>query len=468
MRFTMINYTRGWWAPVLVLFCVIAAVNARKSPKFDRSKCREEINESQKQSNFTKNTPEYFYQDPISGLLNNGFDNMTITLAACYEFCGSWTFYWDAVPRLTTWILPVLLLLSNIELSPIDKKRFMTIVHALGDPIDTFWSLIHKIYIWHRLYEIGLRKSPGEDGDMKGYFAAALVTGWHRFCEILGLRPSNPDAGMTRGDRARIIASVLAGFEEISGAKIESEDYYHMITRQLGRLGEPDEDAKKFEEWRRTARALADDRTNEFLRTCLAVFVYIFGLIAAFIPAIGGGNTSPPGGRIGSAIFLSWLVPLGLLSNTIGTFTSRRTCLTIMRQFVWATTRPTNNEAAVTSGDLQGSNITTAAARDEVQGNSTSSNVAIAQPEVHSSASHSPTIHRHNPANQRLNPQDNIELIPVSTGNSSSNVSWQRNFEPVTHEGDTADLIDTTGLIDVSSWNDYFESLQWLGAIYTY
>jgi hypothetical protein len=529
MRPEMTNYTPDRWTPVLVLFCVIVAVGAREGPKFDRSKCRDEIIALQKQTNFTKNTPEYFFQDPTSRLLKNGSDNMTVALAACYEFCGSWTFYWDAVPRLTTWILPVLLLLSNIELSPIDKKRFMTVIHALGDPIDSFWSLIHKIYIWHRLYEIGLKKSPREDGDKKGYFArifsalvAALVTGWHRFCEILRLRPPSSDARMTRGDRARIIASVLAGFEEISGAKIESENYYHMITQQLGQLGEPGEDPKKFEEWRRTARILADARTNEFLRTCLAIFVYIFGLIAAFITGVGGGNTTPPGGRIGSAIFLSWLVPLGLLSNTIGTFTSRRTCLTIMRQFVWVTTRPagdddpgpqndagrvsptvgdtepeggTSNvavaqpgmqgeatstlptrmdrhgitgEAAVPLRNLHGSNITAASTRDEVQDNTTNSNAAIAQPEVRSSTSQPATTHRNNPANQRLNPQDDVEPNLISTGNSNSNVNWQGNFAPATREDDTTSSIDRTGLIDMSSWDDYFESLQWLGAIYTY
>ncbi|OCK89442.1 uncharacterized protein K441DRAFT_440380, partial [Cenococcum geophilum 1.58] len=244
--------------------------------------------------------------------------NLTVTLKGCNEFCGPPSRYWDTGPRITTWIIPVLLLLSNIELSPIDKKRFMTVVHALGDPIDSFWSLIHKIYIWHRLYLIGLSKSPEVDGTSpaESISDSALAT------------------VRTRHERARIIATVLAGFEEISGAKINSEDYYHMILYQLGRIGEEDEDKQKFKEWCHAARVLADARTNEFLRTCLAIFVYIFGLIAAFIPSVGGGNTSPPGGRIGSALYLSWLVPLALLSNVIGGFTSRRTCLTIMRIFL--------------------------------------------------------------------------------------------------------------------------------------
>jgi hypothetical protein len=38
-------------------------------------------------------------------------------------------------------------------------------------------------------------------------------------------------------DRARVIATVLAGFEEISGAYIESELRYTMVLDQLGKIG---------------------------------------------------------------------------------------------------------------------------------------------------------------------------------------------------------------------------------------
>ena len=374
---------------------MVVRVNTRQSSRFDRGTCGKKIFALQQDPGFMKNTPVYFLQDPDTGLLYNGYDNMTVTEEGCHAFCGSGTFYWDALSRLTIWLLPVLLLLSNIELSPIDKKRFMTIIHALGDPIDSLWSLSHKIYIWHRLYAIGLKKSPA-------------TLGTH--------------GKISRRDRARIIATVLAGFEEISGARIESEDYYHMITKQLGRLGEDNEDNSKFLEWHRTARILADARTNEFSRTCLTILVYIFGLIAAFIPEIGGGgeNTSPPGGRIASAIFLSWLVPLALLSNSIGAFTSRRSCLTIMRDFVRRTMHTANNN-------------------HEIHEDSCNSNPAFGE-------------FQENSANE-ISRTPRIELQEVSVA-------------PVTSsQPSTASAIR---LIDKSSWDDYFESLQWLGAIYTY
>lgn len=410
----MSTSTRYRYITVLVFFYLVSAADARNGPKFDRGICKKEITDLQQQPNFTKNTPQYFYQDKVSLLLNNGLENMTVTLEGCYEFCGTWSFYWDAVPRLITWIIPILLLLNNIELSPIDKKRFMTVFHALGDPIDTIWSLIHKVYIWNRLYAIGLEKSPG-----------------------------GPEDTIKRYKRARIIATVLAGFEEIAGAKIKSEDYYHMITQQLGDLGGPNEDPPTFEKWRQTARKLADARTNEFPRTSLAIFVYIFGLIAALLPPVGGGNTSPPSGRIGSAIFLSWLIPLALVSNTIGAFTSRRTCLTIMSDFV-STIKPLDE-------------ISTREAVSPLE-TRTSEESAVGSMDLGRSIENS-----EHEIEMRLlrRSSDIVDFI---------NEPFER--EPFTLEnsdwpGESAD--DRTGLIrNKIEWNVYFESLQWLGSIYTY
>jgi hypothetical protein len=70
---------------------------------------------------------------------------MTLSLDDCNRLCGPKTFYVNAGPRFITWILPIVLLLSNIELSFIDKWRFATLFQVLGDPVDAIWSLIHKM-----------------------------------------------------------------------------------------------------------------------------------------------------------------------------------------------------------------------------------------------------------------------------------------------------------------------------------
>lgn len=509
------------WILLLVLVCLVIDVEARKGAKFNREDCRDEILAAQELDNFTFNTPEYFLQDDKTLELYNGERNMTLTLFGCDYFCGPWTFYWDAGPRVTTWILPILLLLSNIELSPIDKKRFMTILHALGDPIDSFWSLIHKIYVWHRLYAIGLSKTPPKLPQEK-------IPIWMRAYMSLKIafmrkktKPRSNMKELDREERARVIATVLAGFEEISGFGIETEDYYHMITRDLGQLGAPNEDRRKFEDWRRTARILADARTNEFSRTLLAIVVYIFGLVAAFIPNVGGGNTSPPGGRIGSAIFLSWLVPLALLSNTIGTFTSRRTCLTIMRQFVWTVSRIHRNDSIWTtnSGRISqppnyvqdgppASNPTHGTTEEDspisprkVSGihsqrkDSNPQSPGTRDPQRVSFSQHlSPKISHDEHVMSTLQ-LDSTNRVSVGTGRigtsapeSTSQIQLdEMEREPLMsprrlsrvgtnpgqdniHVSDGAPQAEeeTVDLIRKHSWDQYWESLQWRGAIYTY
>jgi hypothetical protein len=439
---------------------LIPGVYARTSRWFDRDMCRADIIAQQRQPSFTKNTPEYFLM--VGDRLSNGANNMTVTLAGCYEFCGPGSFYWDALPRITTWILPIVLLLSNIELSPIDKKRFMSVTHAIGDPIDTMWSLIHKIYIWHRLYAIAWGKSHQREGHRQRdtAFRARLTR-----AIFSSFQTSTPASQRTREDRAKIIATVLSGFEEISGAKIVSEDYYHMILHQLGQIGEPNEDPDIFEEWCRTARAQGDARTNEFLRTCLAILVYIIGLIAAFIPAIGGGNTSPPGGRIGSALFLSWLVPLALLSNIVGNFTSSRSCLSIMRSFVQRVTcisaeKSRNLSDSFGSVRLVDGNAAHATRNTSVLTKYTTIYGEEISPLALPPESHSKDNNRRNVGISQTNTPSNP--FANSRTNDVELPRWQGRLDLKADDG------DSTRLIRKDTWEEYFDSLQWLGAIYTY
>lgn len=226
-----------------------------------------------------------------------------------------------------------------------------------------------------------------------------------------------PRRALTRDDRARIIATVLAGFEEISGARITMEAHYHMILEKL--LGNQfEDDSEIFRIWRKTSRRLADSRTNEFPRTCFAISVYIFGLVAAFVPSIGGGNESPAGGRIAGAIFISWLIPLALLSNTMGTFTSRRTCLDIMSDFVEAATKCNYMDLSL----------------DSLIDANAGSNSGILAP----------------------NEQEREGSRPASSDTT------------IHLHGHVGDIDDATWLLVHQSWNQYFDSLHWLGSIYTH
>ena len=92
--------------------------------------------------------------------------------------------------------------------------------------------------------------------------------------------------------------------------------------------------------WRRTTLDLANERTDEFLRTGLEIVVYVSQLIGGSVEQVGGEPSSPSGGRIATALLLLWLIPTVLLSNVIGCFPSCHTCKDILERFAVETGSP--------------------------------------------------------------------------------------------------------------------------------
>jgi hypothetical protein len=225
------------------------------------------------------------------------FINPVLTPFGCDTFCGSeqgW--YWDAGPRATTWIIP----------------------------IDSVWSLMDKLYAWYACYEVAIEVDQRARAAGKPQKAKQWWRPWKR--------PNK--AQIEEEHRLRIIATVFAGFEEVSGPVIRSKKFFKDVAEHLGRIGSDDESEADFDNWRLAAVSLAEDRTNDLGRTILAVILFIFQIVASFVAKIAGESTSPPGGRIASAVMLSWLLPVVLFSNILGGFPTQRSCLEIMLRLV--------------------------------------------------------------------------------------------------------------------------------------
>jgi len=251
-----------------------------------------------------------FAKDPATGQSLHDPDDMTLTVPGCERLCGGRSFYIDAGPRFMTWILPIVLLLSNIELSPIDKRRFTTIVQVLGDPVEAIWSMLHKLQTWKALDEIA-----------------------RQYC-----------ADHRIPDSARVVATVLAGFEDVLGPSIPDRDW--ITTSLLHQIG-PAVSPEQMKRWQRAAFELSDGRTDEFLRTILAISLYVLQVMSAFIPDVGGEPSTPPGGVIGSALFLGFLVPAAFLSNVLGSFASQRSGLSALSRLVRTAVPPPSRDDRV-------------------------------------------------------------------------------------------------------------------------
>lgn len=102
---------------LVLIFLIVCIVAAELNVTMDRQICRVSVEAMQKMGNFTKNEPRYFSTVVENGVrrLLNGSD-MALTYFGCEEFCGPWSWYFDKWPRITTWIIPVFLLISNSKL----------------------------------------------------------------------------------------------------------------------------------------------------------------------------------------------------------------------------------------------------------------------------------------------------------------------------------------------------------------
>lgn len=165
------------------------------------------------------------------------------------------------------------------------------VLHFLGDPIDSLWSLAAKLEVWSNF-------------DIKEFLAY---------------------------DTSEKVLGTLVGAMEELIKPGEDPDPVKALDRLLP---EPKtRNPKLVDLMDCTALKLADSRTNDILRTWLAILLYFYQVISTFVNALGGGESSVPSGRIGTALFMTWIIPTILLSNYMGGFTSSRSCFRIMQQF---------------------------------------------------------------------------------------------------------------------------------------
>ncbi|KAK4119129.1 hypothetical protein N657DRAFT_666837 [Parathielavia appendiculata] len=272
-------------------------VAARLVAAVDLKTCKADIQQRLDNNTLSRNDTIFYFNG--TSYMSGPID-IWLTLPGCQTTCPNPNIdlYDDMWPRLLTWLVPALLLVGSVHLPRIGHlNRIFVILHFMGDPIDSMWALLTKGEVWNRFYSLALRRTL---------------------------------AGPDQEPMAKALAVMLSAFEELTGDMATVEEEFNAIMTENGaQLSKEDLDYILKE----TAEELVDSRSNEGLRTILVIVNYLWAVLAALVPEIGGTQSSQPGGRIGTAMFLSWLVTAVLLSNTLSGFTSRRTCLRIMERY---------------------------------------------------------------------------------------------------------------------------------------
>ncbi len=287
------------WSPNPLSFLLALALLLPPTSAVDLATCKATIQSLLTNGTISPVDPTIFHYNSTS-YLSSPPSKIALTIPACRAHCPRPDFdlYSDMWPRLLTWLVPALLLIGNVHLPRVGRvNRALVVLHFLGDPIDSMWALLSKAEVWNRFYALALRGTP---------------------------------PGVEQKETARALAAVLSAFEELTGDMAAVEREAGELARENG-AGLTREELEYV--LKETGEELVDSRSNEGLRTVLVIVNYLWAVLAALVPEIGGVQSSQPGGRIGTAMYISWLVTAVLLSNTISGFTTRRTCLRIMERY---------------------------------------------------------------------------------------------------------------------------------------
>jgi hypothetical protein len=263
---------------------------------YNRSACLNLVNHT------ILNDPGYVSRNPQFFFSTHTAKNPVLTLEGCYTLCGpKWGPYPDNGARVLGWILPVVLLLTNVHLPPIGKKRFLgkrrflTILHILGDPIGATWWHLKTIKVWGDCYREAsdfLKKVPKEIAEPYGGSREAITVVFAAAARFM--------------EAPELSGSFEGAIESITDEKLDVQVR-----------------ADRFHALRKAGAVLADFQVNDMRRTVLAFLLYVMQVVSDFVPALGAGP-NPSGGRVSPAMLLIWLVPIALLSNAIGDTASWR------------------------------------------------------------------------------------------------------------------------------------------------
>ncbi|KAL4916729.1 hypothetical protein BDW62DRAFT_202389 [Aspergillus aurantiobrunneus] len=304
---------------LIITFCYLV-LHTSSVHAFQKSQCNADV--IARLENGTIAADDLIFHRNVQGLPMSKPSNLVLTLPGCKETCGTGrSFYEDVGPRLTTWLIPILLLIGNMHMARLGTEKYAALLHFLGDPIDTMWSLLTKAETWSRCLSLAQRTVAQAPTESKEHYDQRVVD----------------------------IATIYAAIEELEGSGTDKfKDFFDRIVADK----RPDMTMDHFYHLcKETANELSDSRSVELRRAGLAVFAYFYHVIAGFVAVIGGESSSPPGGRIGTSMFISWLIPAVLFSNALGGFTSRRTCLRIMERFAKTVTHNAVEDRQLFSSD---------------------------------------------------------------------------------------------------------------------
>ena len=132
------------------LIDALLVISQSDSKPYSRQKCYQ--THTDLRNNHTLSADDSFvYFAGSDGLLKSDLSDPVLTYEGCMAICGTMMgWYGDWLPRLLTWLIPIVLLVACMQYGSFGAKKYSLILILFGDPISSFNSLISTVELSNR------------------------------------------------------------------------------------------------------------------------------------------------------------------------------------------------------------------------------------------------------------------------------------------------------------------------------
>ncbi|KAH0552955.1 hypothetical protein GP486_006845 [Trichoglossum hirsutum] len=248
-----------------------------------------------------------------------------ITLAYCEAACGAGYQLWswdDTLQRVTTWVFPAVLLLVHFHFAPLGMANTCSIImHIIGDPLDTLWSMMTRQEINRRLFRRAKEYSKGDEfRHIATVWSAYDELGWRDpSAETLGLRIPDEKSDVPKGVHQRVLAKL--------GGWLGRPEAYARIPVREGR--EPTKAELYYIQL--ASHHLASNRSESQLTAWFAIIGLFISLISAFVRTYSLRANNQTSHTIAIVALFFILIPIVKISGNMGSFTSTSVAINIIQ-----------------------------------------------------------------------------------------------------------------------------------------
>lgn len=296
---------------IVYLFSIAVTVLFHTAEAFNLTECKDAIEEHITQNpNATKDNDLFW-----------GEDKLQPRYKLCEDLCGGGnnTIVGDCGPRLTAWVLPVLILVGSMKLPPLAwQHKLWAVLRLSGDPMGSQCRMVDEL----RLYQQCIREGDRTAAVLRSYISPGQVSNGKIVTTSTSTSPINPDE-QGRRNLAGNCARIIHAFSKSIGGQspLEARLYLETGIHEMAKRDDWKPVLDKFrEQVDKSGKAFIQQKSSSTFKPLLAVSLFVIPVIISLVPQVAKVFAS--GAMMASILTLSPFILMVFLSNSIGEYLS--------------------------------------------------------------------------------------------------------------------------------------------------